>query len=315
MFPILRWETLHPALVHFTLGAVPLILLAYSVGAWRRSERWTFVGDVVTIATAIVTIFVALSGWIALVRVAWPGGLESWRNLHVAFGLLTSVGLLVLAGFRLRARSRGDLRAGLPAALSAAALGLSVIATGWIGGEVLVFQSGIAVESAAGGALSPGILPPSDRITGRPRTDPPRDLRDAMHRVRGAWAEMQTVSARMTVQKPEPEGFRRIVRASSQIEALFIWIEEHGASEILEPGAPMTSRHLVRGEPEGGVHRPETRRNHFVRMADETRETAARVRKAAAGRDLAGVNAASGELTATCSGCHADFRWTAPHEH
>src|SRR5579883_555912 len=94
---VLRLVTVHPSLVHFTIGALPLLLLAYAVAAWRRSERWTFVGDVTLFVTAVLTLLVAAFGLVASFVMAWPADVGTWRWIHLAVGAGVTAALLVFA--------------------------------------------------------------------------------------------------------------------------------------------------------------------------------------------------------------------------
>src|SRR5262249_53446950 len=91
----LRLVTLHPALVHFTIGLLPIIVIAYVVAAWRGSERWRFTADVALwIATAftLLTFAFGLASWYGL---EWPGGLGAWPTVHLVLGCV-GTGLFVL---------------------------------------------------------------------------------------------------------------------------------------------------------------------------------------------------------------------------
>jgi uncharacterized membrane protein len=52
MFHVVRLATIHPALAHFTIGGLPLIVAAYAIAVWRRSPAWTLVGDAALVLTA-----------------------------------------------------------------------------------------------------------------------------------------------------------------------------------------------------------------------------------------------------------------------
>ena len=141
-----RLVTVHPALVHFTLGGLPILVLAYAIAAWRRSERWTFTGDMALFVTASITVLTAAFGLVSNWTVPWPGGLDVWRWLHVAVGVATTVLLLAFAFARAVARRRGGSSG---KGVVAVALLVSSVAAfaGWIGGDVLVLD-----EAAFGGS-------------------------------------------------------------------------------------------------------------------------------------------------------------------
>src|SRR5438067_373935 len=98
MIQLVRLVTVHPALVHFTLGAIPLLVIAYAVAAWRRSPGWTLVGDAALGVTAALTLVTATFGLVSNAVLFWPGGIGRWRGIHVGFGLASTV---LLAGFAL----------------------------------------------------------------------------------------------------------------------------------------------------------------------------------------------------------------------
>src|SRR6185312_16969025 len=106
----------------------------------------------------------------------WPGGIESWRWTHLGFGIATTVLLATLAVLRLAFR-RSDVPARAPVFAAAIIVAGVAAFTGWIGGEVLVFHSGMAVRAAGDGAFAP---PVTDRRVSR-------NFLDAMREARGAW--------------------------------------------------------------------------------------------------------------------------------
>src|SRR5205814_2059357 len=120
---IFRLVTLHPALVHFALGGLPILVVAYVLARWRRSERWSFVGDVAATVTAAAATASLASGLLSNALVPWPGGLESWRALHLAGGVASALALVTLAVGRLAARRRHPVsgNAALAGSLIAAA--------------------------------------------------------------------------------------------------------------------------------------------------------------------------------------------------
>src|SRR5207302_5671801 len=87
MFHLVRIETIHPALAHFTVGGLPLIVVAYAIAVWRRSPAWTLVGDAGLVVTAALTLGTAAFGLVSNAVVPWPGGLEEWRQIHLIGGV------------------------------------------------------------------------------------------------------------------------------------------------------------------------------------------------------------------------------------
>src|SRR5690242_2598041 len=91
MLHAVRVVTVHPALVHFTIGALPIFALAYLVAAARKSERYSLVGDVALVIGASLTVAAAAFGLAAFLLVGWPGGFERWRWLHLGLGVAVTV--------------------------------------------------------------------------------------------------------------------------------------------------------------------------------------------------------------------------------
>lgn len=278
---VLRWVTLHPALVHFPIGAVPVLVVAYGIGAWRKSERWTFAGDVVAAVSAGLTLVAFAFGWISNALVPWPGGIELWRWIHLGFGILSTALLTGLAAGRLLARRRHPVvgRRGLAAAFAA---GTAILVTGWIGGEVLVFHSGVAVKAGASGALAPPISH---------RPDAPRNVRTAMGRARASWASVSVALASMVVEEPSEAGFELIARETASLRELAQWLATEG------PGTLATD---------------DPRRGQLASMAENLRNRVIELEQAAQRRDLPDISQGMGRLTAACIGCHIGIRWEHP---
>src|SRR5262245_24453735 len=199
---ILRLETIHPSLVHVTIGALPIIVVAYAVAAWRRSHAWSFAGDVALVTTAAFTLATGASGLVSNAVVPWPGGIELWRWLHLGLGIASTVLLGTFAVARLVLRRR-DPATGPRTCAAALAVACVIIATGWIGGDVLVFSSGMAVTAAGDGALAPPVYPAAS---------PPLDFLDAMRKVRASWAAITTQVAWMLVHEPRDERYAAVKR-------------------------------------------------------------------------------------------------------
>src|SRR5262245_6584326 len=106
MLHVVRWATIHPALAHFTIGGLPLIVIGYAVAVWRRSPAWTLVGDAALVVTAALTLATGAFGLVANAQ-PWPGGIESWRWIHLGAGVATTVLLALFAAARLVFRGEG----------------------------------------------------------------------------------------------------------------------------------------------------------------------------------------------------------------
>src|SRR5262245_34438536 len=137
---LVRLVTVHPALVHLTLGVLPVLVIGYAIAAWRRSERWSFVADVAAAIGAPITLATFAFGLVSNATLAWPDGLNTWRWLHLAFGAFTTLLFVLLAAFRLVLRRRGRA-SGVGAFVASSMLALVAAVAGWIGGEILVFRS------------------------------------------------------------------------------------------------------------------------------------------------------------------------------
>lgn len=270
----MRLVTVHPALVHFTIGALPVILLGYIVGHRRRSERWTFVGDVALLVTAGLTLLASGFGLVSFLVVDWPGGLDLWRWLHLGFGVAATVVLAALAIYRLSVRGN-EGRGGRVTIAGAAIVATLVLTAGWIGGEVLVFRSGVAVQAAGNGALAPPVW--------RLDRGQPDDLVDAMGQIRSHWAAVQTTLAEVVVDAPSAEQYQAIERDSRKLDQLADWLVEHGNEDISQMGAV---------------------------FAVQTEE----LMRAARTRDLSDVADAVGGVTKVCASCHEQLRWR-EHDH
>ena len=219
---VIRLETLHPILVHFTIGAIPLLLLA-AILAWRKaSEAWTFVADVTLAVTAASAVLSALSGLYLQFFFPWPGGLDFWRYLHLGFGAASTLVLLVFAGIRLRRRAR-QTYLGSGSVFTAAGSAILLFATGWIGGEVLVFRSGMAVQAAGNGALA---LPAPDLPLTGPQ-GPPENLEQVMHRLRGRWSQVTSSTAHALVEKPTADYYAQVESAATDMADMAEWLKEN----------------------------------------------------------------------------------------
>jgi uncharacterized membrane protein len=299
MLTVARISTVHPALVHLTIGGLVVAALAYVGAAWRRSERLSFAGDVALLTTAASTLLAAAFGGVAYAVAEWPGGLETWSGLHLAFGIATTVLLAAFAGVRLARRKHPTGRA---TAVAAVVVLLVTTFTGWIGGEVLAYHSGIAVRAAGEGALSPPLSP--HRESGH-------NLADTMDSLRAVWADAVTTQAKMLVQRPSDAGFATLGQSGKALGRLASWMESEGALSLPDADQPLRSHH---GEHPGAAemqHGVETRREHLAEMARDFGKHAAALAGAADAHDLEAAAGALGLIASDCAGCHDELRWTA----
>jgi uncharacterized membrane protein len=274
MLHLVRLSTIHPALVHFTIGGLPLMVIAYAIAVRRRSPAWTLVGDAALVVTAALTIASGASGLLSNAVVPWPGGIELWRWLHLGLGVATTVLLLLFAVLRLKLR-RGDVAARPAVLMMAVVVAVIAGATGWVGGEVLVFHSGMAVRAAAEGALAPPVLDSAAK---------PRDFLDAMRQVRAAWASVNGRLAWMLVQHPRDADFARIGDDAKRMRELTSYMADVGAKA---PGAGDT----------------------IASMAQTLGGDAADIEDAASKKSLQDLARAVGEASAHCADCHEQVRW------
>lgn len=308
---IVRLVTIHPALVHFTIGALPAIVVAYGVAARRRSERWTFAADVALGITAVLTLATAAFGLVSNAVLVWPDSLELWRWLHLGFGAASTVLLLALAGGRLLwPRPAGP--SGGRTFLWALGTALIVGFTGWVGGEVLVYRSGMAVRAAGDGALAPPVW--------RPKT--PKNLLDAMEQLRALWASAESTTAVMIVQEPRDRDLASVEGDAHRMTVLTRWIASEGAKTMPNASQP-SEHHAEAGEHEGHTHpagapahpdagRPMTVGEHLALMARELAEKTLALEAAAHARDVVRTARFVGEIQSACAHCHDELRWHAP---
>jgi hypothetical protein len=197
MHPV-RLYTLHPLFAHFTVGGTAIFVLCYLGGLRARSSAWTFAGDAVLWITTVFTLATLAFGFVSG-TMPWPGGLERWKAIHLWLASGATAALVLLALVRLRARQRNGGLSPLLALFMLASAG-AIAVTGWIGGEVLVFHSGMAVRAAGEGALAP---PVTDRQTAR-------NFLDAMREARAAWGGVNAELAWMLVQRPADDRWAHI---------------------------------------------------------------------------------------------------------
>lgn len=291
---VIRLLTVHPALVHFTIGTLPVIVLAYAVARWRSSAAWTFAADVTLFVTAALTLLTSAFGLIAFLMVDWPGGLGLWRWLHFGLGVASTVLLVGFALWRAYARRRSQ-RTGGGTALASAGVALVVLAAGWVGGEALVFHGGIAVKAAGNGALAP----PTVQDSGTPE-----NLHDAMHHLRAHWAAIELAVAGMVVERPSDEAFDDIARHARVLESTATWLssyDEHAPEHAHE--------HEPVAQLGGAAATSMSFNEKIASMSPMLESRAGALREAAHARDLPAVATEAGELTKLCASCHDQLRW------
>lgn len=274
MFHVVRLATIHPALTHFTIGGLPLIVIAYAIAVWRRSPAWTLVGDAALVVTAALTLGTGVFGLVSNAVVPWPGGIEAWRWIHLGFGVATTTLLAALAVLRLVfRRADGPIS---PALLGCVVIVAGVAAfTGWVGGEVLVFHSGMAVRAAADGALAPPLFDSTKR---------PKDFLGAMRQVRAAWGGINTRLASMLVQHPRDEDFARIEHDARRMEQLTKVMADEGAKNGKAADVLASMSQTLGGD------------------ADDIAEAAKK-------KSLQDIAHALGEMSGHCADCHEQVRW------
>ncbi|HEY1956989.1 MAG TPA: DUF2231 domain-containing protein [Polyangiaceae bacterium] len=275
----LRLTTIHPMLVHFTIGALPVLVVAYLVAAVRRDDRWTFVGDVATVTTALITIVTFLFGLVSNFALDWPGGLATWRWGHLALGAFSTVLLCAFAAFRLVRRKHLHSIAGFETVGTSAFIALCIFATGWIGGEVLVYRSGMAVAAAGNGALAP---PTSNAAPN------PHDVGGAMHDVRSSWAEADATMASMIVTEPDDASFAQVADDAARIETVAQWMQGEGTKHVHKDA------------------------DVFADLSRKLEASATDLEHAARAKDIRRSTDALGAIGSSCAECHARMRWRRP---
>lgn len=316
MFELIRWTTVHPALVHLPLGISALAVVVFLWAAARRSERLTFVADIALYGAAAGVLLAAPFGLVSYFVLEWPGGVAPWPALHLAFGVASTVLVLGFATYRwIRRRRPGGETAGWGSALAMLGIGAVLLFTGYVGGEMLVFHHGIAVSGGAHGALAPSASWPEE---------PPADLSDAMGRLRGAYARAQTELSRSLVEAPTPRRFEEIADAAAHIAETAQWIAQRDGGDEKQ-GAGVGGAGHDGAQQGGSGHGGEDHGSegtsgehhhggeHLAQEAKKLLQEAQTLRDAAQARDITKVTRALGNVEQTCAHCHAELRWKGQH--
>lgn len=297
MLEAVRLVTIHPIFVHFTIGALPIVVLAYVLAAVKKSARWTFVGDVSLFVTAALTLVTVVFGLLSNAVLEWPAGLGRWRTLHIVFAAAATAVLFALAIRRALRRRRAEVAT--DGTVAWAILGSALVGVaGWIGGEVLVFHGGMAVKGAADGALAPVTEPSHER---------PSDLHGAMADLRSAWAATTTDVAWMIVNHPDDERLARIADRAARIQEVAQWVSGEGVNHYREHATEVDVYPIGGGPP--AERTIDTRVDRMRALADELAEHAAETHAAAKAKDLTGVVKGLGAMQERCTSCHATSRW------
>jgi len=298
MFEFARLTTLHPALVHLPLGAIPLATIAYVMATLKRSERWLFVGDVALGFSGVAIAVAAAFGFVAYFRLDWPGGLGPWPLVHLVLGVVTtvSVWLLIAARWRnqrwLKQRAIESPRLSKPFASAGtawnwalASVGISLLAafTGYIGGEILVFHGGMAVKAGASGTLSPPLAA---------KERPPKTLNDAMQHLRALWASSVGTTSQATAERPKSSDFARVAQDARDIQRLSRWIVDWAHN----PSASSTAK----------PNKPDL---EMEQLAKALQDQAVRLEQAATQHKLGDTLDALGATSRACADCHEQKRW------
>jgi uncharacterized membrane protein len=309
---LIRLVTVHPVLVHLTLGLIPLMVLAYLLATLLGSARWAFVADVALYGAAVVTIATVAFGLVSYLELPWPGGLSPWSALHLAFGVTTAVALLSFSGYRIGNR-RQRPNGGWPAVASSLVVAAFATFTGWIGGELLVYHAGMGVRAAGNGALAP-----TTRVPDLARPPHPSGMEDAMADLRGNWAAIETANAHMLVEHPDDATFDQIAHRATRISQLAAWVAQHAAAHEHPPApggqpsatapASPASHAAVEPPPAAPAEQPDEHRR-AAELAGELQRRADELGAAASAHDIIRVTADVGRVAETCATCHHETRW------
>lgn len=301
MFDALRLLTVHPALVHLPIGILVLAAVLYVLAAARRSERWTFAADASLAFGAASALIAGAFGLASYFALEWPGGLGPWPVIHLGFGVATAVLSTGLAAWRLWRRRKVQL-VSWGSALAASALALVTIFTGYVGGEILVFHGGVAVEGAAHGALAPSMSWPDGE---------PKNMHDAMYRLRGAWARAVTNASRALVERPTPQRFEEVREAAGHMSQVAQWLASRDGGENGPSGPGVGGGGAGGGHGEHAAHGEHAHggKGGVAQMGKKLLHHTQALQQAASSNDIAAVMQEVGQVSQTCANCHQQFRW------
>lgn len=306
-FEPLRLVTVHPALTHVTVGMLPILVVAYAVAAATRSAKWTFAGD---LALAIATLFTVATfafGLVSNAMLFWPGGLGSWRWVHLALGAIGTAILLLLSAVRWRRRR---LPAGTGFATAVVLCALAIAVNGWVGGEVLVYHAGMAVKGGALGADAPPLA----------STDPPRDFMDAMGGLRAHLAAISDDVTVMVVKRPQLARFLDAKKNAIALGKLALWLDEHPHAleeqdrrgRRVDKNVPSPVAGHEKDDQRGEARDDEGATSSEIEIANYAaflEEAAEKIARAADAKDLQALAVELGRTQASCAGCHESQRW------
>ena len=298
MINVIRLVTVHPFLVHFTIGILPVMVLGYAAAVWLKSERWSFVGDAAAAACAGITLLTMSFGLISNFYLRWPGGLWFWHYLHMGLGIGSTLALVIFATIRLMTRRRVGSLTGTGALIASIFVSILIAATGWIGGEILVCTSGMAVQAAGNGAFAP---------IGMSGTGTPVDFPDAMGRTRAAWASITTQVAEMIVQHPSDEAFSAVAKDAQRLEQVANWISTEGPKHAPGADKPMNSSSDPGQSQTDGASM--TRGQLITFMGAQLEDDAQTMAQQARQKDLEQLAKEVGRTSALCVSCHEELRW------
>jgi uncharacterized membrane protein len=304
-----RLVTVHPSLVHVSIGAVPLLLVAYVVAAARRSTTWSFAGDLALFVATPFTVAAAAFGLVSRFALFWPDDLEVWRDVHLGLGVAATALLVLLAAWRI-VRRREPVSTRFVAVLGLAAL--AIAGAGWVGGEQLVFHAGMAVRGGALGMLAPPL--------GSARA--PRGFVDAMGRMRAHLAAVTDDVSEMAMDHPDARRFADAAGNARALAETARWLgahpesfperstsgsdEERVAGHGGGTGGDRGRASDERGDADLGAADPAL---EIANYAPAIEELGHRLAGAAVAHDLERLAAVTGLAQATCAACHASVRW------
>jgi len=194
-------------------------------------------------------------------------------------------------------RRRVGSLTGTGALIASIFVSILIAATGWIGGEILVYTSGMAVQAAGNGAFAP---------IGMSGTGTPVDFPDAMGRTRAAWASITTQVGEMIVQHPSDEAFSAVAKDAQRLEQVANWISTEGPRHAPGVDKPMNSS----SDPgQSQTHGAFTRGQLITFMGAQLENEAQTMAQQARQKDLEQLVKEVGRTSALCASCHEELRW------